>query len=637
MRLFERYPNGSVVSSRKVFARNKYLAFGVFFLLLLIYLLTGIKINQITSSYSEYLTINEASRYSSGGESNFYQDANDILIGVHRVTSAVARYDLDSMSFAEMQLERLTFESKLSSLNTGGRLYTEFSKYPSFYSAHDRLTELLYVLYLYEDGAADHERVFASSKNALREWTLFTSDVSMRLSVRQDKLEHALTSSRPIAESSIYVIEILLVLWLLTLILALFAGWKLIMSDARRFKAMELLIASIGHDLRSPLQAIQSANSLLNGTLTAAERSRYSGIVVTSTNTLARLVGDIVQIASNEKLSYVRAPVNIKRWCRGFADIYKQKAASKGLQWKESIDADDNFYSLDPDRLRQCMGNLIDNAIKYTKSGGIEFRLAIKKTNENSSDGNIYNIVFDVIDSGSGIAKIDIPRIFEAFERGTNVEDRGGMGLGLSIVARVITDLGGTVSVESNIGVGSRFTVKIPTTLAEEIETKEETVAAVSSTLISQNQYSSTKKISQRFSNVYRTNEVMIIDDDDGISASMSGLLRDAGFGVECAQDGMEGLLKLASTPFAVVLTDIEMPNIDGFGVAEKCQSFKHKPFLIAMTAYTNSINKDHRSKYFDMTLLKPVSDDVLLNAIESGLASRSETMSAELWHGLSS
>lgn len=236
----------------------------------------------------------------------------------------------------------------------------------------------------------------------------------------------------------------------------------LLWSRATRLRhaRIERLISSIGHDLRSPLHAIQSSATILVDPKFSGRSAVAAGILHSSIATVNRLVDDLVQLAKKEELSYVATPQDLSVWWLDFASPYVERARAKGLEWSASADIPWTYVSIDAERLKQVCGNLVENAIKYTDQGRIQVYLELHLGRSHDSNG--HELKFSVIDSGIGIRKEDLKRVFKPFQRSQNALSRSGSGLGLSIVRSIVEDQGGEVFVASELGKGSTFSVSLP-------------------------------------------------------------------------------------------------------------------------------------------------------------------------------
>ena len=225
--------------------------------------------------------------------------------------------------------------------------------------------------------------------------------------------------------------------------------------EATQASEREFLL-SVGHDLRTPLTTIGGyAEALEEGGLDEASLARVGGVVSNETRRLRRLIEDLMMLARLDANEFTLRPeeVDVGAHLRGVAEAFHSRAEADGLRFLVSAE-ETGTMQVDPDRLAQIAGNLIENALRYTPEAGVvEFRVSP------AGEG----IALEVADSGPGIEPEDLPHVFERFfvshrYRGVRPE---GSGLGLSIVHRLVTAMGGRVDVTSDPG-GTTFRVEIP-------------------------------------------------------------------------------------------------------------------------------------------------------------------------------
>jgi CheY-like chemotaxis protein len=252
-------------------------------------------------------------------------------------------------------------------------------------------------------------------------------------------------------------------------------------------------------------------------------------------------------------------------------------------------------------RLEQVLGNLLHNASKYTGTGGhIELSAELVTTGE-------PEVLVRVRDDGIGIDAETLPHIFELFVQGSPSLDRtqGGLGIGLTLVQRIISLHGGAVEARSGgLGHGTEFIVRLPTTLEREIDrTAQE--ALPQATLQRGN------------------NRILIVDDSVDTVWAMAGILRSHGYEVVTAINGAAAIQTAAAFRPEIVILDIGLPDMDGFKVARELRQIPvlTNSFLVALTGYGTADDKElAREAGFDQHLTKPVHPNALLNLIAQHL-----------------
>jgi two-component system, sensor histidine kinase len=351
-------------------------------------------------------------------------------------------------------------------------------------------------------------------------------------------------------------------------------------------QAKDEFMAMLAHELRNPLSAISAAVQVLeasSGQDTPALRAR--SIIGRQVHHLARLVDDLLDVSRvvTGKIGLDRRPID-------FADLVQRAVAAYGERQHDQrleINAQPVWIEGDLVRMEQVVNNIVGNAVKYTPAGGtIRVRLAV--------EGN--DAVLFVEDNGVGIAPELLPRVFDLFVQGERTLDRaqGGLGIGLTLVRRLVELHGGTVSAASDgPGCGSVFTVRLPK------------ISKPTST-----QSSATPDHCNGLSR-----RVLLIEDNHDAREMFRMMLELAGHEVLEAGDGLSGLELLKSTRPDVAVIDVGLPGLNGYEIARR---FREEPesedvTLVALTGYgTPEARERSRAAGFDHHLIKPVSADAL-------------------------
>ena len=234
-------------------------------------------------------------------------------------------------------------------------------------------------------------------------------------------------------------------------------------TELRRLEGMRQdFVANVSHELKTPLASIKAhTETLLDWALHDEEVNvRFLQQIDEQADRLNRLIQDLLSLARLESghESFDHGPLPLAPTARRCAEAHRDRAAAKGLDYGVDLGGIDEraLVLADEEAIRQILDNLIDNAIKYTPEGG---RVGI--SGRLDPDGRV---ALEVADSGVGIPRDDLPRVFERFYRVDKARSRamGGTGLGLAIVKHLAQALGGQVSVASRLGAGSTFTVRLP-------------------------------------------------------------------------------------------------------------------------------------------------------------------------------
>lgn len=375
--------------------------------------------------------------------------------------------------------------------------------------------------------------------------------------------------------------------------------------------AREKLMLAITHDFKAPLGSIMGYTELLSR-LTEDERQRfYLDNMKSSSEHLLKLVSDLLDF---HRLDLNKAEVNRVTFnpSQLFEEIYvsfEPLTAAKGLTLRCNIAPELNGrYISDPLRLRQIVNNLLSNAVKFTPKGEVSLTASYESS----------RLTIAISDTGKGMVTADRERIFQEFTRLTSAQGEEGFGLGLSIVKKLVTLLEGTIDVQSTLGEGSCFTVVLPlypvgSSIAEDEESElspsgeEETEAIPPMKVI----------------------RVLLIDDDKIQLNLTAAMLKQHGIDAVCCEQLEELTEQLRSSVFDVLLTDIQMPAINGFDLvkllrASNIPQAKTIP-VIAVTA-RNEMDMDAMHEHgFAGCLHKPFTVKELLLTVNEGQLSADE------------
>ena len=350
-------------------------------------------------------------------------------------------------------------------------------------------------------------------------------------------------------------------------------------------------LAMLAHELRNPLGPIRHAVKILRARAPNPEELAWAtGIIDRQTEHMTRLVDDLLDVAriSRGTIELRRERVDIAAVLKSAVEATRAVVERSRHQLKVTVPTQPLYVEGDVTRLTQIVTNLLDNAAKYTDSGG-----RIWLSGEREGD----MVVIRVRDTGIGIASDMLPRIFEMFTQGSVATDRtqGGLGVGLSLVERLVKLHGGTVSAHSGgVGKGSEFTVCLP-------------VAP------SQRPHAGEAPRDQMESRAHC--RVLVVDDNEDSVDSLAMLLRMLGHEVETANDGEAALAALDAFRPNVAILDIGLPRISGYDLAKQ---IRQRPWAkdVVLVALTGWGQEEHRRRSaesgFDHHLTKPVEFDVL-------------------------
>jgi len=358
-------------------------------------------------------------------------------------------------------------------------------------------------------------------------------------------------------------------------------------------RAKDEFLAMLAHELRNPSRAIQIAMQTLRG---QSERDPIVGrardVVERQIGHLTRLLDDLLDVSRlmRGKIELRKQTVTLQmvvaealETTRGFID-------AQGHVESVSLPEMPLWFEADPTRITQIVGNLLDNAAKYTPQGGQIWVTGYRERSE---------VVLHVRDTGVGIAPEVLPRVFDLFAQVDQPVARasGGLGVGLTL-ARTLTELhGGTITVESEgRGRGSEFVVRLP--VGAPIPPGDDDLR---------------RRVG------VQPRHIVLVEDDDNVRKALRRILELDGHRVEVASDGAEGVELLLATVPDVAFIDIRLPGIDGHEVARRIRArLGARVLLVALTAQGREQDR-RRARWagFDAHLVKPVSYEDLTRVLD--------------------
>jgi signal transduction histidine kinase/CheY-like chemotaxis protein len=371
------------------------------------------------------------------------------------------------------------------------------------------------------------------------------------------------------------------------ILFALAIAYRLKLSEQSDAKAKTAFLGMISHELKTPLQAIGSTIDLLS--LKMPQNNHLFERLRVATGHLELQVKDLTDYSRLESgvLKFRKGTVNVSKLVHEVVDEFRPKGESKGLEVRTHIE-DNVIVSSDAYRLQQILNNLIGNAIKYTDTGYIDVRMESQNTWS-------MRLIFSVKDSGIGISEEHIPILFEPFTQidRSNTRDRNGIGMGLAIVQRLVSIFRGSIKVQSNVGEGSTFTVKIP------VENAGDTVL-VSEVAAIENK---------------SDKHIMLVDDNEGVRSNLKDVIENLGYTCELAESGKVALKLIKGRKYAAILLDINMPDMDGFTVAAHIRRRsgvnQQVPIIWISATGPENFTKEEK-KSFTFFLEKPVRSNQL-------------------------
>jgi len=379
--------------------------------------------------------------------------------------------------------------------------------------------------------------------------------------------------------------------------------------------AKSAFLANMSHEIRTPMNAILGmANLLRRGGVTPVQADRLDKIDLASKH-LLNTINDILDISKIEAGKFVieEAPVTIASLLSNVYSILAERAKAKGLHLNiEAANFPLNVHG-DSTRVQQALLNYATNAIKFTESGGsVNLRAILQEDNAKS-----VLVRFEVQDTGIGIPPETMPRLFSAFEQADNSTTRkyGGTGLGLAITRRLAELMGGAVGFQSTPGVGSTFwfSVRLKKTEGLAEVTPSPSITNADAEKIIRERYSGTR---------------LLLVDDEPVNLLVSQFLfEESGLVVGTAEDGVQAIQKARETSYALILMDMQMPNLNGLEATQQIRElpgYRETPIL-AMTA--NAFAEDRAqclAAGMNDFIVKPIAPDKIFSILLAWLEKKS-------------
>jgi signal transduction histidine kinase/CheY-like chemotaxis protein len=318
-------------------------------------------------------------------------------------------------------------------------------------------------------------------------------------------------------------------------------------------QAKSTFLATMSHEIRTPMNGVVGTAELLDREPLSERQKRMVGTIRSSAAALMRIIDDVLDFSKIEagRMELEEAPCSLRALVAGTVETLAAQAESRGLQLTADVDADaPDTLMADATRLRQILLNLIGNAIKFTETGTIAVRARALALNDDT-----VTLALTVADSGIGMTAEQQARLFKPFSQADSSTTRryGGTGLGLSIVRRLAELMGGTTAVESTPGRGSIFTVTVTVRRGKQTAAPIERVESLP--LPAQGV------------------RVLAVDDAEVNLEVLVGQFEILGLPLDTAINGIEALTLWRERSPALVLTDIHMPDMDGFELTRQIRA----------------------------------------------------------------
>ena len=378
-------------------------------------------------------------------------------------------------------------------------------------------------------------------------------------------------------------------------------------------KAKDAFLANLSHEVRTPLNAIIGLTQLLGRTQLEPEQENYLNLLDGSAKNLMTLLNDILDFSKMEsgKLSFHIVRFDFLNWVSQACGTYALQANAKNLKFNLDLDAQlPQFVEGDPQRLGQVLSNLLTNALKFTAQGQIEVSASLDQDQTDLMAQQV-RLRIAVKDTGIGVPLEQQKHVFEPFMQADSSITRnyGGTGLGLTICARLVKQMGGEFSLISQPGESSQFSFTVVLKLAESFDATP------------------LQKPSERQNPML--NLRILVAEDQAINQLLMGkLLGRFGANVVFADNGQIAVEKFKSDVFDLIFMDMQMPVMGGYEATEKMREYqvgsgKHTP-IIALTAHAMPGDKERCLEAgMDAYVSKPVNEADLLQAVDDALRAK--------------
>ena len=375
-------------------------------------------------------------------------------------------------------------------------------------------------------------------------------------------------------------------------------------------RAKSNFLAEMSHEIRTPINAVLGMNEMILRESRNEEVRGYARNVESAGRNLLAIINDILDFSKIEagRMEIVNAPYRLSSLLNDVGNIALFQARAKGLTFDADVDGTlpDGLYG-DEVRVRQVLSNLLNNAVKYTKEGGVTLRV------RGTRKGGALNLTMSVADRGIGIREEDMKNLFVSFERADEAQNKSieGTGLGLAIVQNLLRLMNGSIQVKSRYGEGSVFRITIPQgiVLDEPVGDFREKFAQGARDMAA-------------YHETFRAPDarVLVVDDMEMNLTVIYGLLRETGLNIDTAASGAAALALTKDNPYDLILMDQRMPEMDGTEalrrIREQDGRNRETPAICLTADAVQGARERYLAQGFADYVLKPVEGAVLEAAL---------------------
>ena len=377
-------------------------------------------------------------------------------------------------------------------------------------------------------------------------------------------------------------------------------------------------LANMSHEIRTPMNAILGFSELLAEEKLSEQQREYTHVILSSGKNLLQIINDILDFSKIEagKLKMDMVDCSLELMLEDIAMLFSQNCSKKGLDFEVlCCDQLPRTIRTDSVRLRQCLVNLLSNAIKFTETGHVYLHVSL-----DNIDATQY-IRFDIEDTGVGIPKDRQDQVFEAFTQadGSITRKFGGTGLGLTITRQIVELFGGKLSLSSELGRGSVFTILLPNAIIADVpETSE---AACRSVVLAP---------SEPEHNMPICGHILVAEDVKANQMLIRVILQKMGLQVSVVEDGQQAVNAVAAGQYDLILMDMQMPGMNGYEATQAIRSLQITTPIVAMTA--NAMRGDEEKCFAagcDEYLTKPIDRVQIVRTLSKYLAAAARPSAA--------
>ena len=372
-------------------------------------------------------------------------------------------------------------------------------------------------------------------------------------------------------------------------------------------KAKSEFLATMSHEIRTPLNGVLGMAKILSSTRLTKEQISFLDTIETSGENLMHIINEILDFSKIEagKMQLQNSSVQLHKLISDLLSLVSESASEKGLALTSKITHRvPSMVEIDKSRLTQVVNNLLSNAVKFTTSGSVHIELdAIP------SDTNTVQLSISITDTGIGIDQKDLPLLFEPFSQVDSSSSRkyNGTGLGLAICKQICELFGGSISVVSNVGKGSCFTVSIPAIVGDDQEFSRKRAVNLDIQLGDKWPY-----------------KILVAEDNLMNQKLATFVFEKMGYQIDLANNGQEAIEMAEKKNYDLIFMDLQMPLVDGIAATKKILSRNPHPVVIALTA---NVMEETKNACFEAGMTHFLHKPFKLEAIQEVLESSKDQL----------